>query len=159
MEERIKRIKVTKDSLLMYATFERTDEKVKDFEFIEESFEVGLLKKETVQRKELYYINADGEREPVWRKLAETSHKNIYDVYVVGNGRGKQVYLTPIQISPDGKITSVSKITFHNIENGKEVTHRLYFPAGDQEMYERNTDLLADLERGDKDTIWIEYTV
>ena len=162
LEEKIKRIKVTRDSLTCFANFDREPlgDEIKDLKLVTEEIKIKhLFKTETVKRTGLEYTNSDGICETAFMVAAETVHRNVYDVYVCGNGRGKFEYLTPIQISSDGRIYSVSKITFHNIEAGKEVVRRLYFPVEDKWMYDDNLEEFAALRDGTKDTIWIMYGV
>jgi hypothetical protein len=157
MEEKIKKIKVTKDSLIMVATFNRTNTEVEDIKPAKFRITSGNIFHRCKMYDGFEWTDNEGVVRRCYKSRARTPYPNVYDLFTISKDLST-TYLTPIQVKGD-KIYNVPKITFHNMEGGSEVTHRLYFPEGDLEMYYLNVSRLESLQEGLVDTIWIEYSV
>ena len=164
MEERIKKIKVTKDNILTVATFTRGTKEVEDIVYETGTYMAKSLRRFKVVEEEKTYSEwmwtkpDNGKRYRVF--LTKVKNDNIYDAWVqFGLDRESKRYLTPVLLKEDNILESVNKITI-NLQNGNEaVKYRLYFTQDEEEMWQRNMNNIADLLTGTKDVIWIEYTV
>lgn len=164
MEERIKKIKVTKDNIITVATFSRGTDKVEDIVYETGTYMSKTLRRFKVVEEEKSYSNwiwtkpDNGKKYKVFLNLAKND--NIYDAWVQFSvDRESRRYLTPVLLKEDNVLESVNKISL-NLQVGNEVVkHRLYFTQEEEEMWERNMENIADLLTGTKDVIWIEYTV
>ena len=174
MEERIKRIKVTKDNLLTVATFTRGDSgySVPDITLRKIDTKRKVWKspwkqvEEDVHLEFWYYTDPKtGKEYPIFTK--KVKNDDIYDINIDFNeiklgveyDKSLRRYLTPIQIRENGTLASVNKITLNLQGTGEIVNYRLYFTETEREMWEKNLKALSDIMSGAKDTIWIEYSV
>lgn len=164
MEERIKKIKVTKENILTVATFTRGTKEVEDI-VLETGTKISksIRRFKIIEEEESYEMRMwtnpeSGKSYRVW--LSRAKNDNIYDAWVqFGLSHESKRYLTPVLLKEDGTLESVNKITI-NLKIGNEtVKHRLYFTQGEEEMWQRNMNEIANLLTGTKDVIWIEYTV
>lgn len=163
MEQRIKKIKVTSESLVTIATFTRNSyEEVDGLKRVTKYWtwteRAGLFKKKEVKQpyKAWVYIDPEtGKEKEVALRHAKNS--NIYDVEV--NFEGTSRFLTPVLLKDEDTLESVNKITLNLTINGEDVNYRLYFTQDESDMWHRNLDAIANLLNGSKSVVWIEYSV
>jgi hypothetical protein len=164
MEERIKKVKVTKENIITVATFTRGTKEVEDIVFETGTYMSKTIRRFKVVEEEKTYSDWMWTKPDNGRKykvfLNRAKNDNIYDAWVqFGLDRESKRYLTPVLLKEDGTLESVNKITL-NLQIGNEVVkHRLYFTQDEEEMWQRNMNEIAALLTGEKDLIWIEYTV
>lgn len=162
MEERIKKIKVTSESLDTVATFTRDSDRVDGLKRVTKYWtwtEKSLFKKKEMKQPYKAWVYVDPETGKEYEAaFRHAKNSNIYDVEVNFNGISR--FLTPVLLKDEDTLESVNKITINlTTKDGKEEKYRLYFTKDESDIWNRNLDAIANLLNESKSIIWIEYSV